>query len=167
MVIKRVKAYDRSTLSYLYEFLIGNCPNYEDLDKSIFNDCCNSIFVTLDKDIDNIIGIIGCRLLSIDEAELDGLSYYCMKKKHLYKIEFFHHNVNNPVSMYLLLKECLADKNDGFVVYKHRCELMNNTKEIIEVLKKFNFEKICNDILDSKSIWLRAPLTKINRVRVN
>lgn len=122
MEVQKVHPQDDYMLRVNYTRMLSSCPDLADVSLNEFLKCCNSVFILVDKVYGNTLGIIAIRQASVGEAEVEGLSYYCLDDKILYKIEAFHCDSNVSDEDYSkLINTAIADKNDGFIFYKPVC----------------------------------------------
>lgn len=150
--IIKVNPDDNKLIYFLYEFLKSSCENYKELSFSDFNKCRNSIFIVIDlsNKLNNIIALIGCHRVTMDDIGVETLSYYCQPNYLMYEISFLHfddsyttYNRQEYAKSIItqLIKECIADKNDGFISYKLHCP--NNAKyEFHDILINIGFEQV-------------------------
>ena len=72
----------------------------------------------------------------------------------MYRVEFLHHKeIASEDDIYSLIHEGIADKNNGFIEFVQKCELMD---EEISALERNNFHK---ESIGTNTIWIRNPLT--------
>ena len=158
--ITKIPEYNVCILHNLYQLLIDNCISYKDLRYKDFIECSNSMYINTHNMRSNnytyneIIGIIGIRLIDFHDAISSKLDYYPMRKKHMYRVEFLHHKeIASEDDIYSLIHEGIADKNNGFIEFVQKCELMD---EEISALERNNFHK---EFIGTNTIWIRNPLT--------
>lgn len=176
IIIRKLDPANKKSLDSEYQRFITMCDEYKDLPKETFFKCNNSIHIIEDRMITeyigNFYGIIGARTVTMQEAKIDKLDFYCKpyNTDHsvdlIYCIEFFHissfsRNINEYEQIQLineLLKYCLADKNDGFTVYKIKCE---NIDKYSDILKNNNFNFYGTEYMaDGEKqipVYVRAP----------
>lgn len=182
--IRRLDPARKSTLDIEYERLRMNCPGYDDISRDLFDKCNNSIYIIEDKLISeyigNFYGIVGARTLTMEEARIKKLDFYCKPyyTDHsfnlVYEIEFMHFsNFSNKISkeqaitlLEELIKYCVADQNDGFTVYRAKCD--NIPKNYEEALFNSNF-KYHSEEFDTAhdkyyKVYTRAPLMGKNPI---
>lgn len=158
--ITKIPEFNVCILHNLYQLLIDNCISYKDLRYKDFIECSNSMYINTHNMRSNnytyneIIGIIGIRLIDFHDAISSKLDYYPMRKKHMYRVEFLHHKeIASEDDIYSLIHEGIADKNNGFIEFVQKCELMD---EEISALERNNFHK---ESIGTNTIWIRNPLT--------
>lgn len=176
--IRRLDPTKKRTLRLEYERLKANCPGYSELSEEIFNKCNNSIYIIEDRLISeyigNFYGIIGSRLLTMEEAKINKLDFYCKpyytnhELNLVYEIEFLHFSYFNMINknegnilLEELIKYCVADQNDGFTVYKAKCDVIPDSYE--QALINSNFR--CTDekyydvsTMKDYKVYVRPPL---------
>lgn len=157
--IQKVHPQDQYELKCIYSKMLGACPDLEYIALADFLKCCNSIYILVDKVYGNILGIIAIRLTDVEEATLEGLKYYCLDSKVLYKVEAFHcdgYVADNKFSE--LVNTAIADKNDGFIYYKPICPV---AKEIEKLETFAGFREVFITASNGKTntIYLKNPAT--------
>lgn len=181
--IRRLDPAKKRTLDIEYERLKVNCPGYADISRDLFDKCNNSIYIIEDRLISeyigNFYGIIGARTLTMEEAKIEKLDFYCKPyyTNHafnlVHEIEFMHFSyfrkINKSESMTLLkelIKYCIADQNDGFTVYRAKCDIIS--KEYEQALLDSNFEYHSKefDAINDRyfKVYTRAPLMGKNPI---
>lgn len=158
---------DDKLIYFLYGFLQSICADYKLLKFDDFSRCRNGIYIVVDLShkLNNIIALIGCRRLTMEEAQIKELEYYCQPNELMYEIEFLHYDnsctsYNRPdyeksvISQ--LIKECAADKNDGFILYRPHCP-SNETCKFDDILANNGFKQIT---VDDELAYIRKPITQ-------
>ena len=148
----------------IYIKLKKKCLNYEDLDYSVFNECCNSTYIIACTNHSTFRGVIACRRVRFNEIENEFLKYHPQNKQVGYRIEVLHYNKDADLKAKIkLIRSCLADKNDSFVVFEPKCP--NTIEDIETVLKPIGFE--VHDDLNSPLgyILVKPPLSYPKRIK--
>lgn len=176
--IKRLDPTRIRNLDIEYERLRTNCPGYMKITKDLFNKCNNSIYIIEDRNIGeflgNFYGIIGCRMLTMEEARIEKLDFYCKPyyTNHslnlVYEIEFLHFSkfsnyINKEDSIKFiktLIEYCMADQNDGFTVYRAKCNNIVDEYETALLESNFKFHSKEFSTEDDKyyNVYTRAPI---------
>lgn len=151
----KVKPYSNNDIDFIYQYIKYVC-NYEYISKKNILACKNSLYVIINNlnSIPHLVGVIGCR----NSKDHFNLAYYPTDK--VYIIDFLHidNNIIGTEISYNLVKECLADKNDSFVLYKPLCP--NTLNDFSFLLEKLNFE-----LYDTSDItYIRKPITIPNKI---
>lgn len=171
--IKKANSIDPCMAEYFLGFIKTSCSDYDFLDMNIFNQCKDSIYIAIDdyhgtNPYNNINGIIGCRRINMDQAKIEKLEYYCKPYRIVYSIEFLHCNkftgfvdvLGNYESTSKvigeLIRECLADKNDAFTVYRPYCPT-GKTPEEHDALIKHGFYIDSYDPAKEQFTYVRRP----------
>lgn len=175
--IRKLDPSKTRTLEMEYDRFKANCFEYEKLSKEEFLKCNNSIYIIEDRLINeymgNFYGIIGSRLITLEESKIDKLDFYCKpyNTDHsldlLYEIKFLHFdqfkgfsiNENKPF-LSALIKYCIADKNDGFTLYRAKCDNIVEDFEDVLIENNFKFCKQEYNAIKEKyyNVYLRPPV---------
>ena len=175
--IRRLDPSNRKSLNLEYNKLKVNCIGYNGLTKEIFDKCNNSIYIVedtlIDEHIGSFYGIIGSRVITMEEAKINKLDFYCKpyytdhRLNLVYMIEFLHFShykeIKKEEGNFLLselIRYCVADQNDGFTIYKAKCDGIPESYE--EGLFKANF-KYYGEEFDLSTdryikVYVRPPL---------
>lgn len=174
--IVKVQPYDKRSLCMIFDMLKASCESHKFLQRKEFDECNNSIFVCAEFDIagfaTNILGMVGIRETTMEDIGVEKLKYYCKNNHKLYSMEFLHYSYHpvtpyppshvSDVSIYKkLLGECLADKNDGFVVFRPHCPT-GKTPDNHNVLIDFGFEIEDYNSLTETYTYVKAPTVQSN-----
>lgn len=148
-MIKQVSPILKNDIQDAYTFIRVSCDSYDNLSFDEFNKCRNSIYYL--EDSNNIIsGIIACCNITLDEIPIDKLKYYCKPNKELYMIRVLHFLYGTDTSdMIRLIKECIADKNDGFIYIDPSCPILD-----LHILEECGFTEYS---INGKVTFIKEP----------
>lgn len=169
--IVKVEPYKKDSLCMIYEMIKASCEDYKFLERRQFDECINSIYICTEYDTfgfaTNIYGMVGVRETTMEDIGVEKLKYYCKKSHKIYSMEFLHYSYHGSTpyppsyvsdeSVYMkLLRESLADKNDGFVVFRPHCPT-GRTPEYHKYLIEFGFEIEDYNSLTEQYTYVKSP----------
>lgn len=165
-IVKKIMPDDMESLCYEHSMLRTHCPT-QDIDCKDFLKSRNCIITLRSLNNRNIYGIIGARLTTMEEVGIDKLDFYCKPDQEVYSIDFMHFSTPgkfdvtgsyiNANKIYIgLIRECLADKNDGFAVYKAYCPT-GKSPEIHDALIESGFKVESYDSKSETFTYVKPP----------
>lgn len=166
--ITRINRLDSVIMDTLFNFLKADCPQYNDLDREVFNECDIFVCTKYNDPIQNIKGIIGIRRTTMENINVHKIEYYCQPNGVLYSLEFMHVFDTYSYDMQKaaltdMLCNAVADKNDGFVFFVPKCPI-TSTGPIYHALEDNNF-RLYPYLHNGSAVvmFMRSPKTGSNQ----
>ena len=161
--ITKIKPDDLRLLNLIYSTLISTCDAHKNLSFEVLLECRDNIYAiieTNDMGGKYIKAVIGCRRTYIDKTNTKDLKYYCMPNSLMYSIEFLHFNSDTTgIELINLIRECLADKNDGFTIYTALCPNAYKDEVILyTAMRKNHFKYDQIDKVKNTITYVREPV---------
>ena len=158
--IKKIPETNVHMLKHVYATLISQCPEYLNLSFNTFIECRDSVYAIVDNSRNIVLqfkGIIGIRrTYSSNLNNYKDLRYYCVPFGTIYCVDFLHimDDVDEELG-FQLVREAVADKNDGFNRLTHKC---SRETPIYRILHRNGFKMDQYNEARDEFVYVRDPI---------